>query len=572
MEVNRVANMRELDQAMNSLRLSPNQRRGLREAYLREEGEKIWRLASPLSARDFEPVKILGRGSFGEVRLCRTRRGEFVAVKKLSKADVVLKNQLRHVLSERDFLRRADSRWVPQLKYAFQDGGFLYLAMEYLPGGDLMGLFIRKDYFSETEARFYMAELVEAVQSIHALGFIHRDLKPDNVLIDAQGHLKISDFGLCGRLKGNPRRSRARLFSTVGTPDYIAPEVFRQEGYDHGADWWSLGVILYEMLVGNPPFYSDQPAETYRKIANFKENFSIPQEAGLSSSAQDLIRKLLSDPRERLGLHGAAEVKAHPFFAGVNWKNLTAAPSPFVPILDGPADTRYFDKVEEISPWWNPDPQNLNVERFIFADFDLKKTEEEALKNHLVSFVESLDRRTRPRESSRRASATTVVDRDKPSAPIPKKQAHLTKSKESGSLFAVFMKGLSPKAKPSRIENSTFSGPKLAKPRPQRADSSAEEPSLSRLKRPRPICLTEVSKTLIRSSTQLKTLPKSPPRKSPTPNVLLLKSKASPERLRGLGDLFDRKKKLLPSFATKKNERNFLSMHQGTNFQKTFLI
>lgn len=218
-----------------------------------------------LTARDFEPVKIIGRGAFGEVRLCRTKEGSYVAVKKLKREEMVNKNQIKHIMAEREILSAVESEWVPALHYAFKDNKYLYLVMDYMPGGDLMNLFIEKDIISEKNAKLYMAELVLAIESVHQSGYIHRDLKPDNVLIDKDGHIKLSDFGLCAKfdiktklapfertegktVKGKKRRRM--LYSTVGTPDYIAPEIFKQSGYNETVDWWSLGIIFYEMIVG----------------------------------------------------------------------------------------------------------------------------------------------------------------------------------------------------------------------------------------------------------------------------------------------------------------------------------
>lgn len=183
-----------------------------------------------------------------------------------------------HVRAERDILSQSNCPWVVELKYSFQDDKHLYLVMEFLGGGDFMTLLIKKDIIPETHAKFYLAEMILAIESLHKMNYIHRDLKPDNILIDDNGHLKLSDFGLCKHMGShnemaipyNPnapqidkRADRRKLaFSTVGTPDYIAPEVFSQKGYNELVDWWSVGVILFEMVIGYPPFYSDTPQKT----------------------------------------------------------------------------------------------------------------------------------------------------------------------------------------------------------------------------------------------------------------------------------------------------------------------
>lgn len=139
---------------------------------------------SKISARDFIPIKIIGRGAFGEVRLCRTQRNEYVAVKKLKKAEMIYKNQIKHLKAEKNVMKEAQCAWVPELHCCFKDKNYLYLVMEYLPGGDLMNLFIKKDVLSEDQAKFYVAEIILAIESVHKMNFIHRDIKPDNILID----------------------------------------------------------------------------------------------------------------------------------------------------------------------------------------------------------------------------------------------------------------------------------------------------------------------------------------------------------------------------------------------------
>ena len=278
-------------------------------------------------------------------------------MKRMNKNEMVYKNQVQHIRAEKDILALADNPWIVDLKFSFQDEKSLYLAMEYLPGGDLMTLLIKKDILTEDESRFYVAEMVAAIDSVHVLNYIHRDLKPDNILIDGRGHIKLSDFGLCKHADiygSNPyenlqkvehdqrykvlmerntdyKRNRKLAYSTVGTPDYIAPEVFGRGGYDHTVDWWSVGVILFEMLVGYPPFFSDEPSITCQKILHWRKTLSIPREAKLSASATDILRKLICDPSDRLGRNGAAEIKNHPFFLGVNWDNIRNTNSPNMP-------------------------------------------------------------------------------------------------------------------------------------------------------------------------------------------------------------------------------------------------
>ncbi|XP_058089456.1 uncharacterized protein LOC131236348 isoform X2 [Magnolia sinica] len=338
-----------------------------------------------MGADDFELLTMIGKGAFGEVRICREKTsGHVYAMKKLKKSEMLRRGQVEHVKAERNLLAEVDSNCIVKLYCSFQDEGFLYLIMEYLPGGDMMTLLMRKDTLTEDEARFYIGETVLAVESIHKHNYIHRDIKPDNLLLDRDGHLKLSDFGLCKPLDcssfpnlnekdiatgnnnieatqndGRPKRTqqeqlqhwqrnrRMLAYSTVGTPDYIAPEVLLKKGYGMECDWWSLGAIMYEMLVGYPPFYSDEPMATCRKIVNWRTHLKFPEEANLSPGAKDLISKLLCNVEKRLGGKGASEIKAHPWFQGVEWDRLYHMEAAFIPEVNDELDTQNFEKFDE---------------------------------------------------------------------------------------------------------------------------------------------------------------------------------------------------------------------------------
>ena len=336
-----------------------------------------------LSPNDFETLRLIGRGAFGEVRICRDRSsGRLVAVKKLKKAEMVKRGQVDHVRAERNVLAEVKHRSIVRLLYSFQDGEHLYLVMEYLPGGDMMTLLIREEVLTERVSQFYLAQTIVALEAIHAAGYIHRDIKPDNLLLDAYGHMKLSDFGLCkpvdvsalpaftaaqpgdspGALPspGSERTQEEQLrhwqenrrklaFSTVGTPDYIAPEVLMKKGYGMECDWWSLGAIAYEMMVGFPPFYSDDPMTTCRKIVNWRTYLRFPPEAErtLSPAARDLITRLLCDADTRLGTRGAFELKSHPFFAGIDWQRIYDCVPPFRPTITHELDTQNFEQYKD---------------------------------------------------------------------------------------------------------------------------------------------------------------------------------------------------------------------------------
>lgn len=326
---------------------------------------------------DFTKLDIIGRGAFGEVLVVRYKKTRAIyAMKIMLKSEMIKKNQVTHIRAERDVMALMDgSPWIVKLVFSFQDAHKLYLVMEFLQGGDLMTVLIREDILSEEITRVYIAETAMAIAAVHEVGYIHRDLKPDNILLDNQGHVKLSDFGLCKatdepksvlldtihELQESPKRvrspsvmrhrSRKLAMSTVGTPDYISPEVFAQTGYGYECDWWSLGVIMYECLVGYPPFYADDQLHTCRRIVNWRRNLVFPPEAQLSPEAEDLIRKLICAAEDRIGFQ---QLKQHAFFASIDFDELLTREAPLPPKIEGPLDTRNFDKFAEL-----PEDQDL---------------------------------------------------------------------------------------------------------------------------------------------------------------------------------------------------------------------
>ncbi|GAM23036.1 hypothetical protein SAMD00019534_062110 [Acytostelium subglobosum LB1] len=380
-----------LERKMEELSLKDEQRSIKRRELDRRETEYIKSRRIRLTGHSFESIKIIGRGAFGEVRLVRMKKNNKVfAMKKLDKSKMIERQQTVHVRSERDILAdnniNGNNPWIVSLYYSFQDTYYLYLIMEYVPGGDMMTQLIKYDTFTEDATRFYIAETVLALHSIHRMNYIHRDIKPDNLLIDNKGHIKVSDFGLCTGLETNrvptlaeiykkyqgdnlseddqtlqgrsarfdswKRQRRVLAYSNVGTPDYTAPEVLMQNGYSAECDWWSVGVIMFEMLVGYPPFCSETQRETYHKIMNWK--YTLPKimeeakaEVSLSAEAQDLIERFLTDPNRRIGANGAEEIQAHPFFRGVNWKTLRESTPPIIPTVTSATDTSNFDHYDE---------------------------------------------------------------------------------------------------------------------------------------------------------------------------------------------------------------------------------
>nr|XP_027093295.1 serine/threonine-protein kinase tricorner-like isoform X1 [Coffea arabica] len=384
--------------------------------YMRSQRHKV-------GIDDFEQLTIIGRGAFGEVRLYRAKNtGEIYAMKKLRKSDMLSRGQVEHVRSERNLLVEVDSRCIVKLFYSFQDSDFLYLIMEYLPGGDIMTLLMREDILSEDVARFYIAESILAIHSIHQHNYVHRDIKPDNLILDKNGHLKLSDFGLCKPLHNKyssillededlsiqespsehdgdsessrppwlmpkeqlqqwKRNRRALAYSTVGTLDYMAPEVLLKKGYGVECDWWSLGAIMYEMLVGYPPFCSDDPRIACRKIINWRTCLKFPEEPKISDEAKDLICHLLCDVDARLGTRGVEEIKAHPWFRGVQWDQLYEMEAVYKPRVNGELDTQNFEKFAEVGdapstgPIVGPWRKMLTSKDANFIGFTFKKSD-----------------------------------------------------------------------------------------------------------------------------------------------------------------------------------------------------
>ncbi|XP_030357406.1 citron Rho-interacting kinase isoform X5 [Strigops habroptila] len=301
--------------------------------------------------KDFEVKSVVGCGHFADVKVVREKvTGDVYAMKVMSKESLLAQEHMSFFEEERSILSQSTSPWIPQLQYAFQDKKNLYLVMEYQPGGDLLSLLNRyEDQLDESMVQFYLAELVLAIHSVHQMGYVHRDIKPENVLIDRTGHIKLVDFGSAAKMTAN-KMVNAKL--PVGTPDYMAPEMLTglngdgKASYGLECDWWSLGVIAYEMIYGRTPFTEGTSAKTFNNIMNFQRFLKFPEDVKVSSEFLDLIQSLLCGQKERLGYEGLC---CHPFFNKVDWNNIRNSPPPFVPTLKSDDDTSNFDEPEKNS-------------------------------------------------------------------------------------------------------------------------------------------------------------------------------------------------------------------------------
>ncbi|XP_070102716.1 microtubule-associated serine/threonine-protein kinase 3 isoform X11 [Equus przewalskii] len=308
---------------------------------------------------DFETIKLISNGAYGAVYLVRHRdtRQRF-AIKKINKQNLMLRNQIQQVFVERDILTFAENPFVVCMFCSFETRRHLCMVMEYVEGGDCATLLKNMGPLPVDMARMYFAETVLALEYLHNYGIVHRDLKPDNLLITSLGHIKLTDFGLSkiglmsmatnlyeGHIEKDTREFVDK--QVCGTPEYIAPEVIFRQGYGKPVDWWAMGVVLYEFLVGCVPFFGDTPEELFGQVVSDEIMWPEGDEA-LPADAQDLITRLLrQSPLDRLGTGGAHEVKLHPFFRALDWAGLLRHKAEFVPQLEAEDDTSYFDTRSE---------------------------------------------------------------------------------------------------------------------------------------------------------------------------------------------------------------------------------
>jgi len=295
------------------------------------------------SLEDFTLLKVVGKGSFGKVLQVRNRHsGKVYAMKQLKKSHIIKRNQVEHTKTERYVLQHLRHNFIVHLHFAFQTDRKLFMLLDYCSGGELFFHLGKAGRFTENRARFYASEIVLALEYLHAKHVIYRDLKPENVLLDEEGHVKLTDFGLSKtNIVGNQR-----THSFCGTPEYLAPEILKRNGHGQAADWWSLGALLFEMLMGMPPFYSRDRDRLFEKILHSQLKFPHY----FSRNSQGILRELMErNPRKRLGSDNVGQVRLHAFFHGVDWvrlENLEIEP-PFKPKLivddNGVKGTSNFD-------------------------------------------------------------------------------------------------------------------------------------------------------------------------------------------------------------------------------------
>ncbi|WFD18393.1 non-specific serine/threonine protein kinase [Malassezia caprae] len=299
-------------------------------------------MGKSLTIESFELLKVIGKGSFGKVMQVRKKdTSRIYALKIIRKAHIISRSEVTHTLAERTVLARVNCPFIVPLKFSFQSPDKLYLGLAFVNGGELFHHLQREGRFSEERSRFYAAELFCALEHLHSFHVIYRDLKPENILLDFTGHIALCDFGLCKLNMGDKETTH----TFCGTPEYLAPELLLGRGYTKAVDWWTLGVLLYEMLTGLPPFFSEDVNEMYRKILH--EPLTFP--ADVRPDARNLLVRLLQrDPAQRLGSPpgGAADIKTHPFFTKyIDWNLLLAkkVQPPYKPGVASAFDTSNFD-------------------------------------------------------------------------------------------------------------------------------------------------------------------------------------------------------------------------------------
>lgn len=380
--------------------------------FISEESEITRVMRTKFKAEQYERICLIGRGGYGEVWLAADKStSELFALKVLQKSNLISGDQVGNVRSEREVLSISDNPWIVDLICSFQDERYLYLVLEYVPGGDLMGALIKFNTFQPPAVQFYIGELVLAIHSVHELNFIHRDLKPDNVLITESGHIKLTDFGLAtnrsestlqklldqlqeiieeqsyledtSSLSYQCRKKRSR--NKAASIDYAAPEVLLDKELTLKCDFWSLGVIMYEMLYGYTPFASETAQETAIRIVKWPQALRFQPNNYVSREAKDLMTHLLCYEDNRFTYE---QIITHPFLQGFNFEDPFSNKPPFVPKIEYPTDTSNFEQIE---PTQNDTGGNIprakDLQDFAFLGFTYKQRP----KNKILTTLEQFE-------------------------------------------------------------------------------------------------------------------------------------------------------------------------------------
>ncbi|XP_050672694.1 cAMP-dependent protein kinase catalytic subunit alpha-like [Leptidea sinapis] len=291
---------------------------------------------------DFDKQKIIGTGAFGVVFLVKhVTSGRFYAMKMMEKEKIVKMKQIEHSYYEKKILSGLNFPFLVYMKYFFKDNVYLYFILPYVPGGEMFSHLRKLGKFDENTSKFYAAQVILALEYLHACELVYRDLKPENILIDRTGYIKITDFGFCKLIRG-------RTWTLCGTPEYLAPEIILSKGYGMSVDWWSLGILIYEMNAGFPPFFASEPMRIYEKIVNGR--YRCP--GHFTPELRDLLSRVLQqDMTKRYGnlKDGALDFKNHKWFRDIDWDGIVnnRVQPPFLPKIRSPGDTSNFDNYEE---------------------------------------------------------------------------------------------------------------------------------------------------------------------------------------------------------------------------------
>ncbi|CAK87907.1 unnamed protein product (macronuclear) [Paramecium tetraurelia] len=329
--------------------------------YAKQKGEVV-------TIDDFDLIKVLGRGAYGKVMLVEKKSDkQYYAMKSIRKEDIADPEQLEHTKTERIVLEHVNHPFLVSLNWAFQTPEKLFFITQFMKGGELFQHLKHVKRFEESRTKFYVSEIILALEHLHSKNIIYRDLKPENVLLDDQGHVCLTDFGMAKILKKN---ELAKSF--CGTPEYLAPEILLETGHSMAADWWALGILTYEMLYALPPFYNKNQDLMFKQIQT--KDISFPTTPQISMEAKDFIQKLtIKDPKFRIGYSKTEDVKNHAWFKGVNWEKLLKkeVETPFKPQIQGEAWLENFDKQftaeEAINSYA---PENNLVSQDEFREFD----------------------------------------------------------------------------------------------------------------------------------------------------------------------------------------------------------